>query len=90
MSAKRIIVELQPDALIPLRNDKGTRIACLEGVLWITHDRDPEDILLQPGQAYELTRKGATVQAIGASRMAIDQAAAAPQGIRALTPISAG
>jgi hypothetical protein len=72
MSAKPIIVELQPDALVPLRNRKGTRIACLEGVLWITHDRDPEDILLQPGQTYELTRKGAMVQALGACRVSLE------------------
>jgi hypothetical protein len=79
MSAKPIIVELQPDALVPLRNRKGTRIACLEGVLWITHDRDPEDILLQPGQAYELTRKRATVQALGACRMSLEAPAPGQQ-----------
>jgi hypothetical protein len=78
MSAQRVVIELKPDCLLPLRELNGARIACLEGVLWITHDSDPHDILLEPGQVYELTRKGATVQALGASRMAIE---AAPIGI---------
>ncbi len=74
MSAQRLVLELKPDSLLPLRELTGARIACLEGVLWITHDSDPHDIVLEPGQVYELTRKGATVQALGASRMAIEAA----------------
>ena len=72
MSAHRMVLELRPDALIPLRDLRGATIACLQGVLWITHDKDPNDVLLEPGATYLLTRKGATVQALSASRMAIE------------------
>ena len=72
MSAQRMVLELQPDALIPLRDLNGATIACLQGVLWITHDGYPNDVLLEPGSTYLLTRKGATVQALSASRMAIE------------------
>lgn len=91
MSAQRVVLQLEPDAFLPLRGMEGARVACLEGVLWITHDGDPNDILVQAGQAHQVTREGACVQAIGASRMAVE--AATPKwgsrGIRALTPIAA-
>ncbi len=74
MSAKPVVVDLQPETFISLRDLQGLRIACFEGVLWITYDGDPSDILLQPGQSHEVTRKGAAVQALGRCRMAIEQA----------------
>lgn len=75
MSAQRVVLQLQRDALLPLRGLHGATICCLEGALWVTHDADPNDVVLQPGQACALGR-GATVQAFEASRMSLE----APQG----------
>jgi len=69
------VLQLQRDGFLSLRDLQGATISCLEGTLWITHDADPHDILLQPGQACALG-SGAAVQALKASRIALE----APQG----------
>jgi hypothetical protein len=30
----------------------GTEVACLDGCLWITHDGESEDIIVEPGMPY--------------------------------------
>jgi hypothetical protein len=77
-----MVLELQPDQLLPLRGLKGARLVCLRGVLWVTHDNDARDILLEPGQSWQLDRRTATVQAIGASRMAIEALSAPARLLR--------
>ena len=36
----------------------GDRIECVGGVLWITQDGDPRDIVLQDGDAFDFDRAG--------------------------------
>jgi hypothetical protein len=31
---------------------EGTAVACLDGCLWITHDGESEDIIVEPGMPY--------------------------------------
>ena len=31
---------------------RGTRIDCLHGCLWLTHDNEPQDIILAAGDSY--------------------------------------
>ncbi len=37
------------------------RVVCRRGVLWITQDRLPEDVILVPGQTFRLSRRGPTL-----------------------------
>ena len=38
--------------------DKGRRVECLSGSLWITQDGDPRDIVLGAGEAFDFDRRG--------------------------------
>ena len=39
-----------------VRDPAGCVVECVQGVLWITHDGDPKDIVLTAGQAYRAQR----------------------------------
>ena len=52
-------------------------MACLDGAIWVTHDQDPNDTLLEPGASYQIKGKGAIAQALHDSRLAIE----APDGV---------
>jgi len=39
----------------------GLRLRVLAGTLWVTQEREPDDIVLEPGQSFVLTRQGQTV-----------------------------
>jgi hypothetical protein len=53
---------------VTLTDARGSEIKCLGGALWITQDRDPRDIVLQPGESFTLDRVGpAIVWALAAS-----------------------
>ena len=56
-------------------NARGTRIECRRGVLWITVDNDPRDVLLEVGQSFTLASSADTiVQAIlGPAEVAVLQ-----------------
>lgn len=77
MSTHRLILELEREAFIRLPDLHRARISCLAGAVWITRDGDRNDVVLQPGGTYEF-RKGTTVQALHASRIAIE----APQSLK--------
>lgn len=77
MSTHRLTLELEREAFIRLPDLPRARISCLSGVVWITRDGDRNDVVLQPGGTYEF-RKGTTVQALHASRIAIE----APQALQ--------
>ncbi len=47
-------VQLALGHLLPLGEACGTRLECHSGVLWITLDNDPRDLILEPGQACTL------------------------------------
>ena len=60
-----------------LRNARGTRIECLSGALWLTQDRDARDIVLDPGGAFTLDRRGeAVVHALKQSIVLVTEARA--------------
>lgn len=73
-----MVIELRELGLLRLPKLHGARLVCVEGALWITHDNDPNDLVLQPGAEYALSRNGALVQALRASRFSIEVPDATP------------
>jgi hypothetical protein len=72
MSNPKFVVELEQGDLLPLDRAKGVRISCVEGSLWLTEERGAADVVLQPGQSYEVEATGRTlVQAMSPSRVAV-------------------
>ena len=43
-------VAMKKDALLSIDRPLGMRIECLQGILWITQDSDPRDLILFPGE----------------------------------------
>jgi hypothetical protein len=69
-----VIIHLEADDVLPLRDVKGGRITCVSGALWITEDGNPNDIVLEPGASHEVTRKGTLLlQAVRPSQFAVEQ-----------------
>jgi quercetin dioxygenase-like cupin family protein len=69
---RQAVIELEAQAVLPLHEASGTRVTCLEGVLWITQDNDRNDIILEAGQSFTIgAGADALVQALRASRMAV-------------------
>ena len=69
---KRLVVELEPRGIIPMKDALGTRIECHCGRIWITEERSPDDQVLDPGDAYVVSRGGITVvQALHKARVGI-------------------
>ena len=72
MSNPKFVVELEQGDLLPLDRAKGVRVSCVEGSLWLTEERGAADVVLQPGQSYEVEATGRTlVQAMSRSRVAV-------------------
>lgn len=46
--------QLGTGQLLSFSDACGTRIECLHGALWVTIDNDPQDIILEAGQAVTL------------------------------------
>jgi quercetin dioxygenase-like cupin family protein len=70
---KRAVIELEPHAVLPLHDASGAKIACLEGVLWITQQDDRNDFVLEAGESLILEKEGeALVQALQGSRIAVE------------------
>jgi quercetin dioxygenase-like cupin family protein len=87
MNSKRIVVELERGALLPVHDGAGATVACLQGELWITEEQDGQDVVLRPGQSLRLERNGRTVvQALSAARVAVDAPPASGWPI-ALSPL---
>jgi hypothetical protein len=42
--------------MLRLPPSPGQRVECLRGMLWLTIDRDPRDILLGPGEGFTFDR----------------------------------
>jgi hypothetical protein len=80
MSNRKFVVELEQGDLLPLDRAKGVRVSCVEGSLWLTEERGAADVVLQPGQSYEVEATGRTlVQAMSRSRVAVEALGARPQ-----------
>lgn len=70
---KRAVIELEPQTVLPFHDASGAKIACLEGVLWITQEDDRNDIVLEAGQSLILDKEGeALVQALHGARIAVE------------------
>ena len=41
------------------RVDESVLVCCCSGSLWITHDGDPKDVILVPGESYRAEREDA-------------------------------
>jgi Protein of unknown function (DUF2917) len=71
-------IELEPGALRLARGQTlrvidalGSIIRVAEGSVWITEQDVPEDVVLEPGESYRLSRKGlALVHAFGDATVA--------------------
>lgn len=73
IDVKRAVIELEPHAVLPLHRAGGARIACLEGVLWLTQEADRNDIVLEAGDTFTIENEGdALVQALQGSRLAVE------------------
>jgi len=73
MSYNRVIIELEPHSVLPVREARGGRVQCIDGAVWITEEGNPNDVVLQHGDAHALADEGRTVvQAMGAARIALE------------------
>jgi hypothetical protein len=61
ISLKDTRLTLARDGLIALRDAHGTRIACLEGSLWITQECSIKDEVLAAGKVLRLRHDGLTI-----------------------------
>jgi ferric-dicitrate binding protein FerR (iron transport regulator) len=63
---------LEKRALFDLADAAGVQIACDEGLLWVTLDHDPRDIILARGESFFTTEhRRAVVYALEASRFTL-------------------
>lgn len=49
-------LSIRKGATVSVRRPNGIEVVCLEGTLWITHDGDVKDIVLERGQHYAADR----------------------------------
>ena len=59
-------LELEPIALAArsvhrIENGRDMQVSCARGVVWITQERDPRDLILSAGQSVVLDRPGLAV-----------------------------
>ncbi|TXI76953.1 MAG: DUF2917 domain-containing protein [Dokdonella sp.] len=53
---------------------KGTRVICVEGVLWLTVSGEAGDVFLRPGEVYAIHGRGpAVLEAIGGGRARLER-----------------
>jgi hypothetical protein len=57
---RRFVIEIgKGDARMFEHVDDSVMIRCASGSLWITHDGDPKDVILVPGESYRAEREDA-------------------------------
>lgn len=57
---RRFAVEVQKgEAHLFERVDESVAVRCAQGSVWITHDGDPKDVILLPGEEYRAQREDA-------------------------------
>jgi hypothetical protein len=83
-----IVIELPADAVMRLPDRPRAMLTCLSGVLWITHDGDCSDNILEPRMTYQRPLSGAVVQALCPSRMAFRTAGAGRLALRRLLELA--
>lgn len=57
------LIHLERGGLVRLseRDGAATVVNCLDGALWITHDNDQRDIVLEAGESHVVASPGLTV-----------------------------
>ena len=69
---KRMVIKLEYRGIAPVEEAMGARIDCLRGRIWITERGCTDDIVLEAGQSYEISRSGvAVVQALREALVAL-------------------
>jgi hypothetical protein len=69
------LTRLPARRLLQIPPGRATRVECREGSVWITLDHDPRDIVLAPGDSFELAGdRRALVYAFEASAVALGAA----------------
>ena len=55
-----------------IESGKGLLVQCLTGTVWLTQDKDPRDIVLEPGEEATIERDGLSlVSALSDARFAL-------------------
>jgi Protein of unknown function (DUF2917) len=78
-SATAFSLNLRRQTLFSVPDAANVRIACVEGIVWITLDNDPRDIVLESCGVFTTTEhRRALVYAMEASRITVAAPAATP------------
>jgi hypothetical protein len=74
MNSAQSLFELASDQQTRLHDARGWTVRAVCGTVWITQDHDRRDIVLEPGDAFEIDRNGvALVTPLGEARVAIER-----------------
>ncbi|MDB5822350.1 MAG: hypothetical protein JWR21_1054 [Herminiimonas sp.] len=74
MNSAQSLFELASDQQTRLHDARGWTVRAVCGTVWITQDHDRRDIVLEPGDAFEIDRDGvALVTPLGKARVAIER-----------------
>ena len=66
------VVSLAPREAVTLPDIRGATLRVTQGTLWLTHERDPNDVVLRTGDNFVVESDGATVvEAQGAALFCI-------------------
>lgn len=57
----RVPRALRSRTTLPLQDQQGQRVSCLEGQVWITLQHDLRDVVLEPGECFVIDRPGLTL-----------------------------
>lgn len=55
------VLSLDTGELVSLDDACGTLIRSREGTVWITEEGEPRDVVVSPGEAFLVTRRGRTL-----------------------------
>ncbi|MDZ7589416.1 MAG: DUF2917 domain-containing protein [Rubrivivax sp.] len=60
--------QIDASATFWVKRPHGRIVSCQTGTLWLTFDREPEDVILEPGQSHRCTKSSAlAVHALAAA-----------------------
>jgi hypothetical protein len=59
--------QIDAGATFWMKRPRGCVVSCQTGTLWLTFDREPEDVILEPGHSHRCTKSSAlAVRALAA------------------------
>ena len=66
LELKKGAVKLAPNQTLKVVDGLGSTVCAVEGSVWITEENQPNDIVLEPGACYRLSKRGvALVNSLG-------------------------